>query len=325
MKNYITRKIKRKTKKGYNYKYYDKNDNAVDKNIVKSCLEGIYLPPAHEDVKINLNKNDKVRAIGYDNKGRAQYTYNKKHIKKQSKSKFKHMLKFGESYKKIFNQINRDLHNESDSKEKQIASVLKIVIDCDFRIGNDKYSKENKSYGVTTLENRHIKVNKETITIDFIGKKGVRNNCKVLNKKLSKNLKTKKKTLHKNDRIFAYRVKDKYYNVKSSDVNKYLKKFGDFTAKNFRTWGANLEFIQRLLKIEPDKSETKKKKQISEVLQKVAHKLHNTASVCRSNYIDPYLIYLFTKDSKRFYATFVNKAGKEDITDGYLELLRNKV
>ena len=324
MKDFITRKIKSKYKDKYKYEYFDKKDNKVDPSIIKVCLEGLYIPPAHEDVKINLNKKAKVLAIGYDNKGRAQYIYNKKHIEKQSKSKFNHMIEFGESYQKIENKINRDLFNENDSKEKQVASVLKLVIDCCFRIGNDKYSKENKSYGVTTLENRHIKVNKDTLTIDFIGKKGVRNTCKVRNKKLSKNLRTKKRTLTKNDRIFTYRVKNKYYNVKSSDVNKYLKKFGDFSAKNFRSWIANLEFISQLLKKEKVDSENKRKKQVSEALQKVAHKLHNTASVCKSNYIDPYLIDTFTNDNKRFNATFRGSSTKEEITEGYMDLLKHK-
>lgn len=325
MKDYIVRKIKSKYKDKYKYQYFDKKDNLVDPSIIKVCLEGLYIPPAHEDVKINLNKKAKVLAIGYDNKGRAQYVYNKKHIEKQSKSKFNHMIDFGESYKKIQNQINRDLFNENDSKEKQVASVLKLVIDCCFRIGNDKYSKENKSYGVTTLENRHIKVNKDTVTIDFIGKKGVRNTCKVRNKKLSKNFRTKKRTLTKNDRIFTYRIKNKYYNVKSSDVNKYLKKFGNFSAKNFRTWIANLELISQLLKKDLVDSENKRKKQVSEALQKVANKLHNTPSVCKSNYIDPYLIDTFIKDNKRFNATFRGSSTKEEITEGYMELLRNKI
>ena len=100
MRNYIIRKIKSKRKNKYNYEYYDKNNNKVNKDIVNCCLEGLYLHPAHEDVKINLNKKDKIRAIGYDNKGRAQYTYNKKHIEKQSKSKFNHMIKFGNHIKK---------------------------------------------------------------------------------------------------------------------------------------------------------------------------------------------------------------------------------
>ena len=101
MKDYITRKIKRKTNDKYTYSYVDKKNKKVNSKLVKCYLEGLYLPPAHENVKINTNKNAKIRAIGYDNKGRAQYTYNKKHIEKQSKSKFKHMIKFGESYKKI--------------------------------------------------------------------------------------------------------------------------------------------------------------------------------------------------------------------------------
>ena len=325
MKDYITRKIKRKTKNKYTYSYFDTDGNKVNNKLIKSCLNGLYIPPAHDDVNINLDTDNKIRAIGYDNKGRAQYVYNKKFKEKRSKNKFKHMLKFGDSYKKIIKQINKDLYTEKESKNKQIAAILKIIVECNFRIGNEKYSKENKSYGVTTLENRHVKVGKENITIDFIGKKGVRNTCKIRNKKLSKNLKTKKKILTKNDRIFIYRIKNKYYNVNSLDVNKYLKQFGNFTAKNFRTWSANIEFISKILKEEIVDTETKKKKIISEVLKEVAEKLHNTASVCKSNYIDPYLIETYMDDTKRFYATFRGSTNKEDITDGYLELLKNKI
>tara|TARA_B100001287_G_C22663010_1_gene521342 strand:+ start:939 stop:1916 length:978 start_codon:yes stop_codon:yes gene_type:complete len=325
MEDYITRKIKRKTKNKYTYSYVDSDGNKVKDKLVTNCLNDLYIPPAHDDVKINLDTDNKIRAIGYDTKGRAQYVYNKKFKEKRSKNKFKHMLKFGESYKKIIKQINKDLYTDKESKNKQIAAILKIVIECNFRIGNDKYSRENKSYGVTTLENRHVKVGKDNITIDFIGKKGVRNTCKLRNKKLSKNLRTKKKILSKNDRIFTYRVKNKYYNVNSSDVNKYLKQFGNFTAKNFRTWSANIEFISEILKEVRVETETKKKKVVTEVLKKVADKLHNTPSVCRSNYIDPYLIETYMDDTKRFYATFRDSTSKEDITDGYLELLKNKI
>ena len=325
MDDYILRKIKRKTKKKYTYEYWDKDNNKVNNKIIKHCLEGLYIPPAHDNVKINLDTNHKIRAIGYDNKGRPQYVYNKKFTEKRSKTKFKHMIHFGESYKKIIKQINKDLYTERDSKNKQIAAVLKIIINCNFRIGNDKYSKENQSYGVTTLENRHVKINKDTVSIDFIGKKGVRNTCKIKNKKLTKNLKLKKKTLTKRDRIFTYRVKNKYYNINSSDVNKYLKQFGNFTAKNFRTWSANVEFISQIVNEEVPETETNKKKLISDILKIVAEKLHNTASVCRSNYIDPYLIDTYMKDSKRFLATFRGSSTNEDITDGYIELLKNKV
>ena len=322
MKDYIIRKIKSKYNDKYKYEYYDKRNNPVDPKVVKFCLQGLYIPPAHDDVQINLNKDSKILAIGYDSKDRPQYIYNKKFTQKQSKNKYKHMIKFGESYKKILRQINKDLFTEGENKNKQIATILKIVIDCSFRIGNEKYTQENNSYGVTTLESRHIKVNGQTVSIDFIGKKGVRNQCKIKNKKLSKNLKTKKRTIGKDHRLFSYRKKNRYYESKSSDVNRYLKQFGNFTTKNFRTWGANLEFIIQLLKHEIPDTITGKKRNVNESLQKVADKLHNTKAVCKSNYIDPYLIQTYLNDTKRFNATFKNAFTKEEITDKYIELLK---
>ena len=113
--------------------------------------------------------------------------------------------------------------------------------------------------------------------------------------------------------------------MKSSDVNKYLKQFGNFTAKNFRTWGANMELISQIIKKEKSDTISGKRKIVSESLEKVSHKLHNTVAVCKSNYIDPYLIDTFLNDTKRFYATFKGKKTKEEITDGYLILLRNKI
>jgi DNA topoisomerase-1 len=325
MKDYITRIIKHKRNQKYSYVYFDKNNNKVDPKIVKMCLQGLYIPPAHNNVKINLNKNDKILAIGYDTKNRPQYVYNKKFTKKQSEKKYDHMIEFGKSYHKIIKQINKDMYNENDSKNKQIASALKLIIECNFRIGNDKYLKENKSHGVTTLLNEHIKINGDTVILDFIGKKGVQNTCRVKNKKLSKNLKMKKRTLHKKDRIFTYRYKNKYYNLKSTDVNKYLKQFGDFSAKNFRTWIANLEFITLLLKQDMIESLNERKKIINQSLEAIANKLHNTKSVCKSNYIDPYLVETYLNDHQRFMSTFKNSFSKDEISKKYIELLNHKL
>ena len=151
MKDYITRIIKHKRNQKYSYVYFDKNNNKVDPKIVKMCLQGLYIPPAHNNVKINLNKNDKILAIGYDTKNRPQYVYNKKFIKKQSEKKYDHMIEFGKSYHKIIKQINKDMYNENDSKNKQIASALKLIIECNFRIGNDKYLKKKINHMVSLL------------------------------------------------------------------------------------------------------------------------------------------------------------------------------
>ena len=120
----------------------------------------------------------------------------------------------GESYQKIVSKINKDITLHNDSKEKQIALAMKMIIDCNFRIGNERYSKKNKSYGTTTLEQKHIKIKKNEVIIDFIGKKKIRNVCTIKNKKIIRTLKEKKRTFNKEDRIFSYRIGRKYYNFR---------------------------------------------------------------------------------------------------------------
>lgn len=293
MDNFIIRKNTRKIGKKHYHKYYDMGGSEIKgKKRINDIISGFYIAPAYRDVKINLKKDAKILAIGYDEKGRAQYVYNKEFIEKQSDKKFNKMIDFGKKFKKINNKINDDLYSTKDSKEKQIAIILKLIMECHFRIGNDVYSKKNKSYGTTTLQQKHIKVkSKDEVVIDFNGKKNVRNVCTIRNKKLVKTLRQKKRTIGREDRIFSYRRGSKYYNIKSSDVNKYLKQFGKYTAKDFRTWGANIELIKQLVKKESD---------IKKCIDKVANKLHNTPAICKSNYLDPELILFYKTDTIKF-------------------------
>jgi DNA topoisomerase-1 len=324
MKEYIVRKIKSRRKDKYTYEYLDQDGSKINQALVKRLLEGFYVPPAYKDVKINLNKNDKVLAIGYDEKDRPQYIYNKKFTEQNSKTKFHKMIVFGSNYKKIMNSVKRDLYSEDETKEKQIASALMLVVDCGIRIGSEKYRNENDSFGATTLEPRHIKIKGDVVSVDFIGKKGIQNKGKCRSKRLSRNLRIKKRTLKKDDSLFTYRRGNQWYTLKSTDVNKYLKRFGNFSSKNFRTWVANLSFISEILKYDIVEKESDKKKNINEVLQKTAHKLNNTSSVCKKNYIDPYLIDLYMNDNKRFINSFKHALTKDEISEIYIKLLKLK-
>jgi DNA topoisomerase I len=325
MKSYIVRTIKRKRGTTYTYEYRDTRGNIVSQRNVNEATKGFYLPPALDKVKINLQKNAKVLAIGNDEKGRSQYTYNKRFTEKQSQEKFKHMITLGESYQQILRQIQKDIYSEAETKDKQIATILRFVIDCSFRVGNEKYTRENNSYGVTTLESRHVRIKGSEIKVSFVGKKGVHNHCAFRNKKLSKNLRQKKRTLKSNDRIFTYRKGHKYFTVRPSDVNRYLRKFGNFTTKNFRTWTANVELIHQLTKnpeIFSDISETMKKRLVNECIDKVAHKLHNTRAVCKSNYLDPRIVGTAIHDTQKL-RTFQKCATREDYTETYIHFLKN--
>ena len=297
MNNYFIRKISSNKNKKYTHKYYDKNNNLITYNSIKKHLEGFYVPPAYDDVEINMNKKAKVLAIGFDDKNRPQYIYNKTFVIKQSKKKFEKLIEFGYNYKKIYNKINKDLSSRKDTKEKEIATILKIIIDCNFRIGNDKYTKDNNSYGVSTLEKKHIIDKNGKIIINFIGKKGVENECIVKDKKVIKSLKKKKKS--KNKRIFSYKKNNRNFNIQSKDVNKYLKDLGDFTTKNFRTWNANLELIKELIYSEDDSNNIMK-----ECIKNVAFKLHHTSSICKKNYLDPKLIEFYNNYPDEFIEYF---------------------
>ena len=131
---------KRKT---YKHKYYDIDKKEIkDKNYINFITEGIYIAPAYRNVKINIDKKGKVRAIGYDDKDRPQYIYNKEFIDKQKDKKFNHMVEFGKKFNKINKSINEDLYSVKDTKRKTNSHDFKLIMECNFRIGNERYSKK---------------------------------------------------------------------------------------------------------------------------------------------------------------------------------------
>ena len=304
MKNYILRKIINNSSKEIKHNFFDKRNNLItDQNYIEECLLGVYIAPAYDDVKINLNKNAKILAIGYDNKMRPQYIYNKKFVEKMKRKKFYDLYLFGLQYNKIINNINKNIKLSDDDKLKHICMILKLIMDCDFRVGNDEYMKQNNSYGVSTLKSKHVLVDKDKVVIDFIGKKSVRNVCSVKNKTMKNYLKKKKTTLKKNSRIF----KCNGVNVNSNDVNTYIKQFGDFSSKDFRTWSANIKLIKYLLNSDKETID----KDIKECIQKVADKLHHTPEVCKKNYIFTELIEFYKKDKTKFIKYFKNNINKQ--------------
>ena len=317
MKDYIIRTIKSKRGKKYTYIYTDKRGNGLPKKVYDTYIKGIYIAPAYDNVKINKNRNDKIVAIGVDDRGRKQYTYNPDYIQKANENKYKKLIEFGNNYKCIINRINKDMITFDDTKKKQIAMILKMIDECNFRVGNERYVKENKSFGVCTLENQHIKLGKDGVVIDFIGKEGVRNTCKVKNKRLIKNLRTRKKQLGKKDRIFSYRSNSKYYNINASDVNNYLKQFGEFSAKNFRTWTANTDLIRELKK--PTQNI---KKHFKESIKKVAQQMHHTPGICKKNYINNEVIDMYLNQNERFHYYF-RSTDKQGISEDFIKFLKD--
>jgi len=340
-KNTIERKISKKEKKinpktnkesyTYTYKYIKNNNEIRDKNIVEK-LNNIRIPPNYQDVKICLN-NSKILGYGYDDDNRKQVIYNPDFRDKQQVKKHKHLIEFGETLPEITKQMDIDLKG-NDRKLKLISLILHLIQICDFRIGNETLTKKHEHYGVSTLNCKHIKfLPNNYIEINFIGKKGVENYCKFQHKNIYKILKDllKENCNSKNNinSIFAYLDDDNNEKkVTASDVNEYLKQFGNFTSKNFRTWNANSYFIQNYLESISNEDKAKLneektiKKHLNSSIEKVSLKLHNTKSVCKKEYLNSKLLNLVESNNKKFLRNInSNKSG----THNYLYLLKNSI
>ena len=278
------------------FKYY-KNKVEITNSDEIDKIKLLKIPPAYENVTIINNK--KIIAYGYDSKNRKQVLYNPKFIAKQNIIKYKKISSSIKFFSKLKKKIARDLSN-TDEKIKAIAIIITLIFTCGFRIGNKKYEKENNSVGLTTLKYNHLKFENNKITIDFIGKKGVRNlaycNHKIINEYLSNKYKI---TTSKDDYIFTYGINKI---ITSNDVNEYLKKISNYysdtktntiiTTKDLRTWNANTLFITffKKLRRNDNNDNSNIEKNIKKAIEMVAEKLHNTYSICKKSYIDPEII-----------------------------------
>ncbi len=311
-RNYVVRKLRNNNpKKPY---YVDKKGkNLNNKNTLK-YLKQWRIPPAYPEVKIFLNVNDKkddvFYAVGTDAKGRKQQLYTTYHNDLREKTKYCKVLEVGKHYNKIFKKIDKDLKQKRINKNKLIAILLNIMIECQFRPGHEKYRDKYKSFGLTTLQKQHITNKNGKLFIKFIGKKGVNNECLFCNTNTINELQKLMKNKKNKDDIFTH----KKLKVKPEDINNYLREFGGITAKNIRTWDANLEFLNNARKMKEPLSDkvTARKKQMKEIVEQVAAKLHHTVAICKKSYLDTNLFEMFVDKPDKFTKMFLNTKGSTD-------------
>ena len=268
----------RKLIKG-NFKFFIKNKEIKDTSEIEKIklkFKHHKIPPNYKYVE--LNPGSKIIAKCLDSANRSQYIYNNNYIDNQNKIKFCNLIKFGKKLPLIKDNINNELiKNNSDKKSYLIGVLLKVILECNFRIGNEIYKKKYNTMGISTIERSNFK-NSE---ISFIGKKNVKNKCKINDTKLLKLL-TNLKENSISKELFSYENNT----ISSIDVNNYLKQFGNFTTKYFRTWTANIEYIKGMNNVY-----TENFKNLSrDVIKNIATKLNHTVAICKKNYIYSELI-----------------------------------
>ncbi|MBV6812048.1 DNA topoisomerase IB [Xanthomonas campestris pv. pennamericanum] len=278
-------------KAGKSFSYRDADGQRIADADTLQRIRSLAIPPAYTDVWICAKPNGHLQATGRDARRRKQYRYHADWAQVRGEGKFERVIAFGTALPKLRRRLRRDLVLPGFPREKVLAIVVALLADTLVRVGNAEYARSNRSYGLTTLRNRHMEFLKGgRARLKFRGKSGQDHDIEVDDKQLVKLIRQCQQLPGQS--LFQYRDDDgQLQPVDSGEVNDYLREAmgEDFTAKDFRTWGGTLAALQRLARLPlPERSSERALKQVqNDVIREVADALGNTPSVCRKAYIDP--------------------------------------
>ncbi len=270
------------------FRFRDRKGAVITDEAEIDRIRKLAIPPAYRDVWICPDPIGHLQASGRDARGRKQYRYHPRWREVRDEAKYAHMLVFGEKLPDIRAAVDRDLAKPGLPRRKVIASIIRLLEKSLARIGNEEYARDNKSFGLTTLRNRHARTRGRTLTLDFRAKHGVEQHIELQDQRLA-NIVVKLQDLP-GQSLFQYEDGDgEVHAVGSDDVNDYLHEVTgeDITAKDFRTWAATNLAALALNELEKFDDKAKAKKNVLRAVEAVAKMLGNTPAICRKCYIHP--------------------------------------
>ena len=275
-----------RTPAGFGYRHPD-GSKVVDEPTL-SRIRKLAIPPAYENVWISPDDKGHLQAVGRDARGRKQYRYHARWREVRDEGKYGKMLLFGKVLPRIRSQVDQDLARRGLPREKVLAAIVRLLETTLMRVGNAEYAKTNRSYGLTTLRNRHVKIEGGRIRFDFRGKHGTEHHIDLRSKRLAAIVR-RCQELPGQD-LFQYLDEaGSAHSIGSEDVNDYLRCITgeEITAKDFRTWaGTNLAALA-LRELEAFDTQAQAKKNVVQAVEAVARMLGNTPAICRKCYIHP--------------------------------------
>jgi len=284
---------------GSGFVYLEPESSPVEDDAVLARIRSLAIPPAWTDVWICKLPYGHLQASGRDARGRKQYRYHARWRKIRDEGKFERMLQFGATLPRIRERVEADLALGHLSREKVLAIVVRLLETTFIRVGNEEYARTNKSFGLTTLKGRHVKVEGAKIVFRFRGKSGKEHQITLANRKLARLVK-RCQDLPGQDLFQFIDEEGQPQPIDSGDVNEYIRQVAgeDFTAKDFRTWAGTLLAAQRLDAYPSVESAAKAKAACVSVVAEVAASLGNTPAICRKCYIHPQVLAAFFEEPK---------------------------
>jgi DNA topoisomerase-1 len=272
---------------GHGWGYYDANGKRITVRAEIDRLNAIALPPAYRDAWFCPSPHGHIQATGIDDRGRKQYRYHAAFRAAQDAAKYEKCADFGRALPLLRARVESDLAERRLDRDTVVAAVVRLLDAGHIRIGNEAYAQDNKSFGATTLRNRHAKVKGAKLQLEYIGKSGKKQKLTIEDKRLAA-IARRTQDLP-GQHLFEYLGDDgRPHPVGSAEVNDYIRSAtgGDFTAKHFRTWGASLIAFEHIL----DSAGERGKLSLKPMLEEVAAALGNTPAISRKSYVHPSLI-----------------------------------
>ena len=273
---------------GKDFIYFDPDGKRLKEQNELVRIKRLGIPPAWENVWICRFESGHLQASGRDIRGRKQYRYHTRWRQVRDETKFERMIKFGKSLPKIRRSVQRDLARPGMPREKVLATIVRLLETTLIRIGNEEYARENKSFGLTTMRNRHVKVSSTKLHFEFRGKSGKHHEIDVRDSQLARIVKRCRDL--PGHELFEYIGEDgSIQTVDSGDVNEYLRGLcgEECTAKDFRTWTATVLAMVALKEFEKFATSKEAKSNVTTAIEAVSRMLGNTPAICRKCYIHP--------------------------------------
>jgi DNA topoisomerase-1 len=281
----------RRLRAGKGFRYVDADGKRVTDEKTLARIKQLAIPPAWRDVWICASPNGHVQATGRDARSRKQYRYHQRWRAKRDETKYDKMLLFGLALPKIRERVDEDLARPGLPRERVLATVVRLLETTLIRVGNEEYARANKSFGLTTLRDRHVDVDGSELRFEFRGKSGIKHRVAVHDRRLARIIRRCQDL--PGHELFQYVDDDGTLRpINSQDVNDYLREITnqEITAKDFRTWNGTVLAAEALREAMRTGPRGRSKRVVTRCIDQVAQKLGNTKTVCRKCYVHPAVI-----------------------------------
>ena len=281
----------RRRRAGRGFGYVGLDGRALRDKATLARIRSLAIPPAYTDVWICPLSNGHLQATGRDARGRKQYRYHPRWREVRDETKFGRMLAFSDVLPRLRARVEEDLAKPGLPREKVLATVVRLLECTAIRVGNDEYARANRSFGLTTLQDRHVEVSGSTLRFEYRGKSGKTHRVALSDRRLAR-IVARCQALPGADLFQFEDDAGQRVAIGSGDVNDYLRDITgeEFTAKDFRTWAGTLQAVEALEAVGPAPTRREAKSAVLQAIDRVAERLNNTRAVCRKYYIHPAVI-----------------------------------